>query len=234
MKAGSWDALGLESLRMWALIVAIALGVGVAVVAVAYPLLGQVALVLGTVIALGSGYVTATLPLRSAERSALQQAREAPALAAAASVYLQSTRSKTKTVLALQSDEPRLTALLSELGRTTLLGVDPADSYARQGGRTESQSVSKIFGLVVRAQGESLADEGEELEGMSAASLAGEETNSPVFLTISFFLPIMLMLLAAVGHHTGLIAMVSLTFLEVVVLDLAFSLSSSERGKLTP
>jgi hypothetical protein len=42
------------------------------------------------------------------------------------------------------------------------------------------------------------------------------------------------MLLAAIDHHTDLLAMVSLTFLEVVVLDLALSLSSTERKRLSP
>jgi hypothetical protein len=134
----------------------------------------------------------------------------------------------------LRTDEPRLSALLGELKRTTLLGVDPADTFARMGGKAESESVSKVLGSVVRAQGERLVDEGEELEGMVAASLSREETSFPVFLTVSFFLPIMLMLLAAIDHHTDLLAMVSLTFLEVVVLDLALSLSSTERKRLSP
>ena len=68
---------------------------------------------------------------------------------------------------------------------------------------------------------------------MVLASLSKEETKFPVFLTISFFLPIMLMLLAALGHHTDPVAMVSLTFLELVVLDLALALSSTERKRLS-
>jgi len=190
-------------------------------------------LVLGAVVGVGSGYAVAAIPRRSIERSALEQARESPALAAAASVYLQSSGSKSKTVLMLRSEEPRLSVMLGELRRTTLLGMDPADSYARMGGKAESESVSKILGAVVRAQGERLVDEGEELEGMVLAALSKEETKFPVFLTISFFLPIMLMLLAALGHHTDPVAMVSLAFLELVVLDLALALSSTERKRLS-
>ena len=100
------------------------------------------------------------------------------------------------------------------------------------GGRSPSPHL-EILGSVVKAQGERLADEGEELEGMVRGSLSKEETKFPVFLTISFFLPIMLMLLAAIGHHTDLLAMVSLTFLEVVILDVALSLSSTERKGLS-
>jgi hypothetical protein len=234
LKTGSWDALGLEARRMWVIVVAGALVVSIAVTVVTFPFLGQLALALAAVVGLGTGYALAALPMRSMEWSALRQARESPALAAAASVYLQTSGSKSKTLMMLRSDEPRLSALLGELRRTTLLGFDPVDSYARAGGRADSESVSRILASVVRAQGERLADEGEELEGMVTASLAKEETKFPVFLTISFFLPIMLMLLAAMGHHTDLVSMVSLTFLEVVVLDLALSLSSTERRRLGP
>ncbi|MGD0637587.1 MAG: hypothetical protein ABSA72_06070 [Nitrososphaerales archaeon] len=233
MKSRAWEALDLDERRMVAAVVAVAAVVGSAVLVATYSLLGDLAVVLGAVVALGSGYALAALPRRSIERSALQQAGESPALAAAASVYLQSSGSKSKTVLMLRSDEPRLAFLLDELRRGTLLGFDPADTYERLGGRAESESASKILGSVVRAQGDRLADEGEELEGMVRSSLSKEETKFPVFLTISFFLPIMLMLLAAIGHHTDLVAIVSLTFLEVVILDLALSISSTERKRLS-
>lgn len=205
-----------------------------AIAAVTHPLLGQFALVLGAVVAVGGGYSMATLPRRSLERSAVRQARESPSLAAAAAVYLGSTGSKCKTVLMLDSEEPRLAALLTEMRRTTLLGVDPGDAFAEAGGRAASDSVSRILASVTRAQGDRLSEEGEELEGMVAAASSREETKFPVFLAISFFLPIMLMLLAALGHHTGPVAMVSLAFLEVVILDIALSLSSTERSRLSP
>ncbi|MDA4114383.1 MAG: hypothetical protein OK474_10080 [Thaumarchaeota archaeon] len=233
MKSASWDALGLDRRRMSVIVICVGMLVGLLLAAVTFQFLGQLALVLGAVVGLGSGYAVAAIPRRSIEKSALEQARESPALAAAASVYLQSSGSKSKTVLMLRSDEPRLSAVLGELRRTTLLGMDPAESYARMGGKAESESVSKILGAVVRAQGERLVDEGEELEGMVLASLSKEETKFPVFLTVCFFLPIMLMLLAAIGHHTDPIAMVSLTFLELVVLDLALALSSTERKRLS-
>ncbi|MGA2665236.1 MAG: hypothetical protein ABSF83_09860 [Nitrososphaerales archaeon] len=233
MRIGSWDALGLDPRRMWVVVGSVGLAVGVAVTLATFEFLGQLAAVLGAIVALGSGYAVGVLPRRSLERSAIQQAGEAPALAAAASVYLQSSGSKSKTLLMLRSDEVRLSARLDELRRTTLLGIDPATSFARLGGSSESESVAKVIGAVVSAQGERLADEGEELEGMVTASLSREETKFPVFMTISFFLPIMLMLLASVGHHTDLVAMVSLTFLEVVVLDLALALSSTERKRLS-
>jgi hypothetical protein len=233
LKTTSWDTMGLDRRRMCMIVVSVGVAIACTLAVVTYPFLGQIALVLGVVVGLGSGYAVAAIPRRSLEGSALEQARESPALAAAASVYLQSSGSKSKTVLMLRSDEPRLSSMLAELRRTTLLGIDPVDSYARMGGRAESDSVSKILGAVVRAQGERLVDEGEELEGMVLASLSKEETKFPVFLTVCFFLPIMLMLLAAIGHHTDPVAMVSLTFLELVVLDLALALSSTERRRLS-
>ena len=136
LRARSWDALDLDARRMSAAVSLVAVVVGSAVLVVTFSLLGDLAVVLGTVVALGSGYALAALPRRSIERSALLQAGESPALAAAASVYLQSSGSKSKTVLMLRSDEPRLAFLLGELRRGTLLGFDPADTYGATGGES--------------------------------------------------------------------------------------------------
>jgi hypothetical protein len=232
MKFFGWDELGIDARRMAAIVAAVSLLTGSIVALVAHPILGDLGVLLAVVAALGSAYSVAALPRRSREWSSVQQAREVPALAAAAAVYLQSSGSKCKTLLMLRSDEPRLAGALAELRRTTLLGIDPGESYSRLGGRVESESASKVLASVIRSQTDKLSDEGEELEGMVNASLAKEDTKFPVFLTICFFIPIMLMLLAAIEHHTDPLSMLSLTFLEVVVLDLSLVLASTERGRL--
>jgi hypothetical protein len=48
------------------------------------------------------------------------------------------------------------------------------------------------------------------------------ETRFPVFMTVTFFTPIMLLLYAVFSHFTSPQRIVELVALEVVILDLAF------------
>jgi hypothetical protein len=228
----SWDVIGLDRRRMIPIVAAAAIVPALCVIVVALPLVGQVAPVLGVVVGAASGYAVAALPKRSLERSSLLQAKEAPTLAASGAVYLQGTGSKSKTVLMLHSDEPMLHSVLEDMKRETLLGIDARESLRRSEGRVQSQSVLRILRSIVRAHGERLQDGGEELESVVRSSVSGEETKFPVFMTIAFFLPIMLMIFAAMEHHSDLVSIASLAFLELVVLDLALSISSTERRRL--
>jgi len=205
---------------------------GTSVLLATLEVLGSVSALLALAVGGLASYVVGGYPKRSLDRSAVVQAREAPVLAASAAVYLESTGSRSKTVMMLQSEEPRLSEIFENAKKATLLGRDA--SVALPGSEVvRADSVSGILSAVVRAQGSRLYDEGEELEGIVRASLAAEETKFPVFLTVSFFLPIMLMLLVAIGQHDDPLSVVSLAFVEVVVLDLALSFASTERQRLS-
>ena len=49
----------------------------------------------------------------------------------------------------------------------------------------------------------------------------------PLLIAVAFFLPIMMMLFAAMTKETGRVAMGALVVLEVVVLDLTLAISGS-------
>lgn len=229
----AWDALGLDRRRMVLIVATVSIAPAAAVLVVTVPFIGQAAAVLGLVVGAAAAYTAAAFPKRALERSALLQAREAPTLAASGAVYLQGTGSKSKTVLMLHSDEPLLSSQLDDMKRQTLLGIDASGSLKSSVDRVQSESALRILHSIVRAQGERLQDEGEELESAIRSSVSGEETKFPVFMTIAFFLPIMLMIFAAMEHHADPVAIVSLAFLEIVVLDLALSISSTERRRLS-
>ncbi|MDA4122958.1 MAG: hypothetical protein OK456_07255 [Thaumarchaeota archaeon] len=229
----SWEKFGVAPKKMAALVSLLGAAPAVAVALVAAPFLGQLSLVLGAVVGMAAAYSVAAMPKRALEKSALVQAREAPTLAASGAVYLNGTGSKAKTVLMLRSDEPMLSSVIRDMKRETLLGFDPTNTLKRSEALVQSQSSLSVLRSIVRAQGERLEDQGEELESIVRSSASGEETKFPVFMTIAFFLPIMLMLFAALEHHSDPLAMVSLAFIEVVVLDLALSISSTERRKLS-
>ena len=230
---GAWDEMGLARGRMKSLVALSVVGPALAVGLATEPIVGQIAYLLAVVVGAASGFTVASLPRHELERSALIQAGEAPALAAAGAVYLQGTGSKSKTILMLKSEEPLLSSALGAMKKGTLLGVDSSETLRGVEDRVQSESVLRVLNSIVRAQGARLQDEGEELESAVKESSSGEETKFPVFLTISFFLPIMLMIFASMEHRVDPVAMVTLAFLEVVVLDLALSLSSTDRRRLS-
>jgi hypothetical protein len=109
----------------------------------------------------------------------------------------------------------------------TLLGYDAASAFHQQG-RDEkvlSESTRSVLHSVVGMDGSRVEDGSDELEGMLNANGLDQETKLPVLIAVSFFLPIMLMLFAAMTKQTGPVAMGALFVLEVVILDLTLAIS---------
>jgi len=217
---------------MAALVLVVAIAPSVVLAGVTLPIIGEIAILLSAVVGAATAYTTASFPKHLLERSAFLQAGESPTLAASGAVYLQSTGSKSKTILMLHSDEVMLSSVLERMKRKTLLGIDAADALRGEEDMVQSESALRVLDSVTKAHGDRLQDEGEELEATVRSSASGEETKFPVFMTLAFFLPIMLMIFAAIEHHVEPLAMASLAFLEIVVLDLALSVSSTERRRL--
>jgi hypothetical protein len=71
-----------------------------------------------------------------------------------------------------------------------------------------------------------------ELDGIQSSSALGEETKVPVFVAVSFFTPIMLVLFSALTKNTGVFALLSVLFLQIILLDLVYTISSAERQLL--
>ena len=65
--------------------------------------------------------------------AAFRQTVEAPPFAAASNIYLRSTGSRSKTLLMLRAEEPRLRSFLAEVRRRTLLGYDAPSAIENEG-----------------------------------------------------------------------------------------------------
>jgi hypothetical protein len=113
-----------------------------------------------------------------------------------------------------------------------LLGYDA--EAAIEGGRPQShvfsESVKTVLNAIVGVGRARVEEGGEELDGILNSSDLDDETKLPLFIAVSFFLPIMLMLFAATTRGTGTLAMASLVVLEVVLLDIALTFSGSSVG----
>ena len=191
--------------------------------------IGSVSFALAALAAAGAGYLLLTAPRRIVRMAAFQQTLEAPSFAASSNIYLKSTSSRSKTFLALRAEEPRLSSFLAEVRRRLLLGYDA--SSAAQAARPEShlfsESVRTVVDSVVGVDRARVEEGSDELDGMLNSSGLDEETKMPLLIAVSFFLPIMLMLFAAMTKGTGEVAMGALVVLEVVVLDLTLAISGS-------
>ena len=70
----------------------------------------------------------------------------------------------------------------------------------------------------------------DELDGILGASGLDDETKLPLLIAVAFFLPIMLMLFAAMTKGTGPAAIGGLVVLEIVVLDITLAISRTSVG----
>ena len=194
-------------------------------------LLGPNSLALGLLVGTGASYFVLSAPKRAYESTSLRQAREAPLLAAAAALDLKATGSTGKTILLLEASEVVLRNALDDSKRRVLLGYPARASIREVDSRLASKSAGFVLSSVVENKKEIL-EEGEEAEGLMSFSSMADETKVPVFITVSFFTPIMLILLAVLGHYDSIRGVVELLVLQFVLLDLFFAFCSTDRRRL--
>jgi hypothetical protein len=84
-----------------------------------------------------------------------------------------------------------------------------------------------VINSVVGVDKARVEEGGDELDGILTSSGLDEETKLPLLIAVAFFLPIMMMLFAAMTKVTGQEAIGALVVLEVVVLDLTLAISGS-------
>ena len=232
MRISSWDHYGIDYAR----ISGIATGIGIGSAALSYfltaELLGNFSPIISLAVAAGFAYLVLTTPKRSMQRSALAQAREAPVLAASATVHLQTTGSRSKTLMILQSQDNDLQDCLAIIRRKMMLGLDPRTAVGAEGARPVSHSVVRILESTAEFSNGKITADSVELDGIQSSSALGEETKVPVFVAVSFFTPIMLVLFSALTKNTGVFALLSVLFLQIILLDLVYTISSAERQLL--
>jgi hypothetical protein len=230
LKIQYWEEVGLDQTRALVFTLGVAASFFMVVILIGELLhIGSVSFVLGAMAAAGAGYLVSTTPRRIVRMAAFQQTLEAPSFAASSNIHLRSTSSRSKTLLALRAEEPRLSSFLAEVRRRVLLGYDA--SSATLGARPEnhvfSESVRTVINSVVGVDRARVEEGSDELDGMLNSSGLDEETKLPLLIAVAFFLPIMMMLFAAMTKVTSQEAIGALVVLEVIVLDLTLAISGS-------
>ncbi|MDG7022830.1 MAG: hypothetical protein JRN07_05455 [Nitrososphaerota archaeon] len=233
MRFESWDRLGLDQARAAGFVLT-ASAVLFLIVATAGSQLGAGAgsAILAAMAACGAAYLLATSPRRTIRAAAFQQTLESPSLAASSNIFLKATGSRSKTLLMVRSEEPLLRAFLSDLRRRVLLGYDaPAAARGADPSRhLFSESATAIVDSVVGADRAWVDEGGEELDMILGSSGLDDETKLPVLMAVAFFVPIMLVLFAAIAKETGPVSVAALFVVELVIVDLTLAASSSAAG----
>ena len=223
-----WEQVGLDQGKVLLFVSLVAGSFFVLVVLLGQQLrIGSISVVLGAMAAAGAGYLVTTAPRRIVRMAAFRQTLEAPSFAASSNIYLKSTSSRSKTFLMLRAEEPRLRSFLADVRRHILLGYDAPSATlgARPQSHVFSESVRTVISSVVGVDRARIEEGADELDGILNSGGLDEETKLPLLMAVSFFLPIMLMLFAAMTKGTGLAAMGALVVLEVVVLDITLAIS---------
>jgi hypothetical protein len=192
------------------------------------PLLGQAAPETALVVGGLVFYLVASTPRRALDRERLSQARGSVLLSGAAGTLLAATGSRARTLLTLKSKELALDGVLANARRRTLLGVSSELAAASAADAVSSSAAAAVLRRVSSFGFEDVAVEGEESQGIYRSASLGRETKLPVYMTLCFFAPVVLLLYSEFSHLADIASLSALLALEVIVLDLAFYVCSSD------
>ena len=230
MKLASLDHFGISPTKIVALGVAVSSALAFAAMEVLGNVLGGGTDPALVAIAFLVFYVVVSAPRRLLDAQRVSQARESVLLSAAATACLNVTGSRPRTVLLLRSRDPEVSRALTEAGRRLLLGADVSGAVSSSSERLASYSTVAALQGVAKLERRTPDAGDEEARGLASSSDLARETKLPVFMTACFFTPIMLLLYSVFSHSYGEGSLVELVALEFIVLDLAFYLSSADRG----
>jgi hypothetical protein len=192
--------------------------------------LGQAKTAMLLVVALLVFYIVLSTPRRLLDGQKVAQARESVLLSAGAKACLTVTGSRPRTLILLRSRDATVAETLAEAGRRVLLGTAVESAVATSSQSLASYSAALALRSVATLNPEALDTSDEETRGLASSSELSRETKLPMFMTVCFFTPIMLLLYAVFSHSYTPASLAELTAFEFVVIDLAFFLSASDRG----
>jgi len=177
-------------------------------------------------------YMVLSVPKRLVEASSLSQSREASSLSVMASVDFEATHSRSRTMLMLMPTDSDVGHVLQRVKRSILLGQSPSSAVDESVGTLASYSAADALRKAAVMSPDSMEEGGEENRGIVNALQLGEESKLPLFMTVCFFTPILLLLYAVFSRLQDPRSLAELVGVQLVVLDLSFHFTSSERRRL--
>jgi hypothetical protein len=230
MRFASFEAFRISVWRMVALGLASSAFAGIAVGLATGDALGQARMATSLVIAALVFYITVSSPRRLLDQQRVAQARESLLLSASALACLTVTGSRPKTFMLIRPKEQALGAAVKEARRRILLGTNVGAAVAASSREIASYSASAALQSVATTNAGEFVGGDEESRGLAAASELSMETKLPLFMTVCFFTPIMIILYAVFSHTYQPERLVELGGLEFAVIDLGYYMCAAERS----
>lgn len=231
MKYDSLERYGISFWKLVAVSAGAAASVGAATLLFAGRVLGGASGPVVLVISAMAFYGVASAPRRMRDSERVAQARDAVLLTASARACLGATGSRAKTLLLLRPREETLREKVAAAARGVLLGFTPDGSLGRSAMDLASTSASEALRSVGELSPDSFDGSDEEARGLASSGDLNRETRLPLFMTVCFFAPMLLLMYAIFSRAYDPQSLAALCGLEFVVVDLAFFLSSYDEGR---
>lgn len=173
-------------------------------------------------------YLVLSTPRRILAAETSEEAKESVQLSLAATAAMKVTGSRSRTVMLLRARSNGLAAALCSAKRGTLLGFGVEESTRRSAEKLGSYSAASALIGAATLKLRTPSNSGEEAQGLASSEQLGREVRVPVFMTLCFFAPTMILLYSVFAQAYGAVATVQLTVFEVVIIDLGYYLCSAE------
>jgi hypothetical protein len=229
MRFASFEAFGISIWRMLLVGIAASTLGGLGLWLALGSALGEAKLATLLVVAALIFYVTVSSPRRLFDHQRVSQARESLPLSAAAQACLEVTGSRSKTLMLVRPKEQALSAAVKEAARRILLGIRVEAAVGESSHHLASYSAASVLQSVAAANARGFAGGDEESRGLAVSTELSMETKLPIFMTVCFFAPIMMVLYAVFTHTYQPEQLIELGTLEFAVVDLAYYLSAADR-----
>jgi hypothetical protein len=182
------------------------------------------------VVALLVFYIILSTPRRLVDAQRVGQARESVLLSVASNACMNATGSRPRTLMLLRPAEPELKRTLVDIGRSVLLGTGVENAVERASRRLVSYSAATALRGTATLHPRTADVSDQEVRGLMNSSELSRETKLPMFMTVCFFTPIMLVLYAVFTHIYSMDGLAGLAAFGFIVIDLSFYLAASDRG----
>lgn len=230
MRFASLEAFGLSVWRLLLVGLTAAALVGLGLGFALGDALGEAKTATLLVVAVLAFYVTVSAPRRLLDHQRVAQARESLLLSASAQACLKVTGSRSRIFLLLRPRERALSAAVKETARRILLGSRVGAAVAESSRALASYSAAAALQSAATASPREFVGGDEESRGLAVSTGLSMETKLPIFMTVCFFAPIMIILYAVFSRTYQPQQLVELGAFEFAVIDLAYYLSAADRG----
>jgi len=229
VRFASYETFGISVWRMVVISLASSAIVSIAVSLAIGDALGQAMAAAMLVIAALVFYIAMSSPRRLLDQQRVAQSRESLLLSASAQACLAATGSRSRTLMLIRPKENALASVVKEAGRRILLGTGVGPAVAASSRGIASYSAAAVLQGVATNNGRESIGEDEESRGLAAATELSMETKLPMFMTVCFFTPIMIVLYCVFSHVYQPVGLIELGAFEFAVIDIGYYLSSAEK-----